>query len=96
MQICRFILLYKQLDPDDEELTRTRKLRRRFVHEKYEKEINSVYSESDTVPVKAQVRYQDGRTSTISTNLYICTMKSDEEYEAMFKRKRWWSFWRKG
>ena len=92
MQIHKFLLLYKELDPDDEELTRTRKVRRGFINKKYEKEINAIYSKHESVPVETIIKYQDGRTATIKTNLYICTMKSNEEYEAMFKKKRWWSW----
>ena len=92
MQINKFLLLYKELDPDDEELTRTRKIRRGFINKKYEKEINAIYSKHESVPVETIIKYQDGRTATIKTNLYICTMKSNEEYEAIFKKKRWWSW----
>ncbi len=91
MKIHKFLLLYKELDADDEELTRTRKVRRTFVNEKYKREIDAIYGEDDTVRVETKIRYQDGRTSTIGTDLYICKIKDEEYYEAILKKKRWWS-----
>jgi len=90
MRVHRFLLLYKELDPDDEELTRTRKVRRGFINQKYEKEIEALYGDIETLPVETKIKYQDGRTATIRTELYICTMKSDEYYEGIMKKKRWW------
>ncbi len=93
-RIKKFILLYKELDADDEELTRTRKLRRNVITQKYEKEINAIYSDVEILPIESKIRYQDGRTSTIRTNLLVRTMKSDEEYERIYGKKRWWEFWK--
>jgi long-chain acyl-CoA synthetase len=90
MQIRKFLLLYKELDADDEELTRTRKVRRGFVSEKYRKEIDALYGNQENLQVETVIKYQDGRTATVQRNLYIHTMRSDEEYEAMFKKKKWW------
>jgi len=90
MQIYKFILLYKELDADDEELTRTRKVRRGFISEKYKKEIDALYGNQENLPVETVIKYQDGRTATVQRNLYLHTMRSDEEYEAMFKKRRWW------
>ena len=94
MQIRKFLLLYKELDADDQELTRTRKVRRTFVNEKYKKEIDAIYGDHDTVKVETKITYQDGRTATIRTNLYICEMTNQEYYEALFKKRRWWSLWK--
>ncbi len=70
-RIRRFLLLHKELHADDAELTRTRKVRRRFIAERYADLISALYSESDTVQVETTITYQDGRTATIKTNLHI-------------------------
>jgi long-chain acyl-CoA synthetase len=90
MQIRKFTLLYKELDADDEELTRTRKVRRGFINEKYKREIDAIYGDQESISVETLIKYQDGRTATVQRNLYIHTMKSDEEYEALLKKRKWW------
>jgi long-chain acyl-CoA synthetase len=70
-QIRRFLLLHKELDADDQEITRTRKVRRGFVAEKYAVLIDALYSESDVVKVEAQVTYEDGRTATVRADVRI-------------------------
>ena len=70
-QIRRFLILHKELDPDDNELTRTRKVRRRFVADKYEELINALYDGSDEVPVEARVTFEDGREGVIKATLAI-------------------------
>ena len=60
-RIKRFLILHKELDPDDGELTRTRKVRRRFVGEKYADLIEALYSDEDRVTVETQVVFEDGR-----------------------------------
>jgi long-chain acyl-CoA synthetase len=70
-QIRRFLLLHKELDADDQEITRTRKVRRGFVGEKYAALIDALYSESDIVKVEAQVTYEDGRTATVRADVRI-------------------------
>jgi len=70
-QIRRFLILHKELDADDEELTRTRKVRRRFIGEKYAALVAALYDGSQTVHIEAQVRYEDGRTGKISADLKI-------------------------
>ena len=71
MQIKKFILLYKLLDPDDEELTRTGKVRRGFVFKQYKELIDALYSDKKEIHVKGQVRYRDGTTGTIKTTVRI-------------------------
>jgi len=71
MQIKKFILLYKLLDPDDEELTRTGKVRRGFVFKQYKELIDALYSDKKEIHVKGQVRYRDGTTGTIETTVRI-------------------------
>jgi len=70
-QIQRFLILHKELDADDEELTRTRKVRRRFIAEKYAPLVQALYDGSASVHVEAKVRYEDGRTGSISADLKI-------------------------
>ena len=75
-QIHRFLILHKELDADDEELTRTRKVRRGFIAEKYAPLVAALYDGSRTVHVEAQVRYDDGRTGTYSADLKIRDAKT--------------------
>jgi long-chain acyl-CoA synthetase len=75
-QIHRFLILHKELDADDGELTRTRKVRRRFIGEKYGSLVEALYDDRETVHVEAQVRYEDGRTGTFSADLKIRDAKT--------------------
>ena len=70
-QIQRFLILHKELDPDDNELTRTRKVRRRFIAEKYAELIDALYSDRDRVLIEAEVTFEDGRTGSIKAELAI-------------------------
>ncbi len=70
-QIHRFLILHKELDADDGELTRTRKVRRGFIGEKYGTLVEALYSGAEAVHVEAQVKYEDGRTGTYSADLKI-------------------------
>jgi long-chain acyl-CoA synthetase len=71
MQIKRYVLLHKELDADDEEMTRTRKVRRGFVAKKYDTIIAALYADATEVPVTSIITYQDGRQATIETKLAI-------------------------
>ncbi len=75
-QIHRFLILHKQLDADDGELTRTRKVRRGFIGEKYATLFDALYSDKDSVHIEAQVKYEDGRTGSISADLKIHDAKT--------------------
>jgi long-chain acyl-CoA synthetase len=75
-RVKKYVNLHKEFDPDEAELTRTRKLRRTFLEERYRELIHAIYSDKTEVPVEAQVRYRDGRTGTIKTTISI---KSVEE-----------------
>jgi long-chain acyl-CoA synthetase len=90
-RIHKFLLLYKELDPDDEELTRTKKIRRGFINEKYVKEISALYSDAGELPIETVIRYQDGKTATLRTNLIIRTMKPAAEYQDLLKTKGFWA-----
>jgi len=70
-QINRFLLLAKELDPDDGEITRTRKVRRKFIAEKYGDLIDALYSDKESVKVDAVITYEDGRKANIKANLAI-------------------------
>lgn len=74
MKIRRFCLLYKLLDADDEELTRTGKVRRRFVYGLYLKIIEAMYGKDSEIDVKGKIRYQDGRVGTIETKVKLITL----------------------
>ncbi len=77
-KISKFILLYKELDADDGELTRTRKVRRGVVAEKYGDIIETIYSAALTVDVDTVITYQDGTKTRIQTSLVIETLIQHE------------------
>ena len=70
-QVHRFVVLHKELDADDGELTRTRKVRRRIIEEKYADIIAALYDGSDKVSTRTEVTYEDGRKGYISATLEI-------------------------
>lgn len=70
-QIRRFLLLHKELDADDAELTRTRKVRRRLVSQRYDDIISALYSQNAHLDIETTITYQDGRTANIQTRLHI-------------------------
>ena len=74
-QIRRFIVLHKELDADDGELTRTRKVRREFVGEKYRKLIDALYSDQQHVEVESEVTFEDGSKGSISADLKIYSLQ---------------------
>jgi len=74
-QIHRFVILHKELDADDEELTRTRKVRRRFIAEKYHVLIDALYGGKSECHVETPVRFEDGRAGTVKANLHIANAK---------------------
>jgi len=70
-KINRFVNLYKVFDADDEELTRTSKLRRAFVENRYKDIVDALYSDNDTVHMDTKITYEDGREQRIKTDLRI-------------------------
>jgi len=74
MKIKKFVLLYKLLDADDEELTRTGKVRRRFVYGLYIKIIEAMYSDQKNVQVLGKIKYRDGRVGEIETTMNIISV----------------------
>ncbi|MEJ5240668.1 MAG: long-chain fatty acid--CoA ligase [Anaerolineales bacterium] len=73
-RIQRFLLLHKELDADDAELTRTRKVRRRLIAQRYADLISALYSHNSFVDVETTITYQDGRTAKIQTRVSIETL----------------------
>jgi long-chain acyl-CoA synthetase len=71
-QVRRFLILHKELDPDDDELTRTRKVRRGFIAEKYAVLIEALYSGKPSQYIETQVKFEDGRTGMVNADLRIC------------------------
>ncbi len=81
-RIRKMILLYKELDADDGELTRTRKVRRGVINEKYADIIESIYSGKPTAHVDTLISFQDGTTTRIQTDLEVVDMAGHQEPEA--------------
>ncbi|MFW6150289.1 MAG: AMP-binding protein [Chloroflexota bacterium] len=70
-QVKRFVLLHKEFDPDESELTRTRKLRREFMVDRYRELIRGIYGGGQEIKVDAAVTYRDGRKGTVTTAIKI-------------------------
>jgi long-chain acyl-CoA synthetase len=70
-QVHRFLILHKELDPDDDELTRTRKVRRGFVAEKYGVLIDALYSDKPSQHIETMVKFEDGRSGMVAADLRI-------------------------
>ncbi len=70
-RIQKFVLLFKELDADDEELTRTRKVRRGFVEERYAMVIAALYGEAPAVDIDTTIKFQDGKTARIRTTMLV-------------------------
>jgi long-chain acyl-CoA synthetase len=75
-QISRFLVLHKELDADDGELTRTNKVRRGFIGEKYDVLIDALYSGKSEQFIETQVKFEDGRTGKVSATLRIGDAKT--------------------
>ena len=70
-QVHRFLVLHKELDADDGELTRTRKVRRKIIGEKFADLVTALYDGSTSIYTETEVTYEDGRKGKISANLEI-------------------------
>ena len=75
-RISRFLLLYKELDADDGELTRTRKVRRGVINEKYGDIIDAIYRGEHNIPVDTVIRFQDGSTQRVRTSLKVVDLSA--------------------
>ena len=70
-QVSRFLILHKELDADDGELTRTRKVRRGYIGDKYQVLVDALYGGRDEQFIQTQVKFEDGRTGSVSATLKI-------------------------
>jgi long-chain acyl-CoA synthetase len=70
-QVVRFLILHKELDPDDDELTRTRKVRRAFIAQKYAVLIEALFAGRESQFVETEVKFEDGRTGRVAADLRI-------------------------
>ena len=75
-QIARFLVLHKELDPDDDELTRTRKVRRGFISDKYKVLVDALYEGKSEQFIETQVKFDDGRTGKVSATLKLADAKT--------------------
>lgn len=76
-RIRKFLLLYKQLDADDGELTRTRKVRRGVIKEKYSEIIDTIYSDQEIVHIDTVITFQDGNQSRVQTDVRVVDLIPD-------------------
>ena len=75
-QVSRFLVLHKELDADDGELTRTNKVRRGFIAEKYQVLVDALYGGATQQYIETQVKFEDGRTGSVNATLKISDAKT--------------------
>lgn len=78
-KVQKFVLLHKEFDADEGELTRTRKLRRAFLQERYQDLIEAIYEGKKEMPVVTEVKYRDGRRGTMETNIEIRSVYDERQ-----------------
>jgi long-chain acyl-CoA synthetase len=76
-RVRKFVLLHKEFDPDEAELTRTRKLRREFMEQRYKDLISALYGGRDKVEVQAPVTYRDGRKGVVTTGIQVRSLSKE-------------------
>jgi long-chain acyl-CoA synthetase len=81
-QIRRFLILHKELDPDDGELTRTQKVRRGFIAERYAPLVQALYDGSTEADITTEVTFEDGRKGVISARVKIRDMALPPQTQA--------------
>ncbi len=84
-QIRRFLILPKELDADDGELTRTMKVRRRLIADRYEPFVKALYDESKTARISVEVTFEDGRKGVIAGEVAIRDLPAGRRCAAMGK-----------
>jgi long-chain acyl-CoA synthetase len=84
-QIKRFLILHKELDADDGELTRTQKVRRGFIADRYDPLITALYDGSKEAGISTEVTFEDGRKGVLSARVKIHDMKTEPASDAMGK-----------
>jgi long-chain acyl-CoA synthetase len=77
-KVKKFVLLHKEFDPDEEELTRTRKIRRGFMEERYKDLVQAIYHGDPGIDIETQVKYRDGRQATMKTHIKIWTPEEEK------------------
>jgi long-chain acyl-CoA synthetase len=85
-QIRRFLILHKELEADDGELTRTRKVRRGFIGERYQPLVDALYADAPTASIESEVTFEDGRRGTLKAELQIRDAKTAAAV-AMLRRR---------
>jgi long-chain acyl-CoA synthetase len=75
-RVRHFLLMHKEFDADEAEMTRTRKLRRGFLYDRYGDIIEAMYEGKEKIQVRAPIRYQDGSEGFIETEVHIMTLES--------------------
>jgi long-chain acyl-CoA synthetase len=70
-RLKKYVNLHKEFDPEEGELTRTRKLRKPFLEKRYRELIDAIYADQTEVPIEVQVKHQDGRMGSTKTTLQI-------------------------
>jgi long-chain acyl-CoA synthetase len=75
-QVTRFLILHKELDADDGELTRTNKVRRGFIADKYGVLVDALYAGRSEQFIETQVKFEDGRSGSVSATLKIADSKT--------------------
>ena len=78
-RIVKYTNLHKEFDPDEFEMTRNRKLKKRFIEERYRDLINAIYSDKSEAAIEAQIKYRDGRMGTIKTVINIKSVGGAKE-----------------
>jgi long-chain acyl-CoA synthetase len=74
-QVSRFLVLHKELDADDGELTRTNKVRRGYIAEKYQVLVDALYGGLQTQYIETAVKFEDGRSGSVSATLRLSDAK---------------------
>ena len=75
LKIKKFLLLFKELEADDGELTRTRKVRRSVINDRYKSLIDSLYKDKSVAKINTEVTYEDGRKGKINASMEIRNLK---------------------
>ena len=81
-QVSRFLILHKELDADDGELTRTNKVRRGFIAEKYAVLVDALYGGKTEQHIETQVKFEDGRTGVVSATLRMVDTRTFQPLKA--------------
>jgi long-chain acyl-CoA synthetase len=76
-RVSKFVMLHKELDADDEEMTRTRKVRRSFVEKRYSELVEALYGDKDRLEVASDIRYRDGKGFRMETSVQVRTVSED-------------------